>query len=190
MRSHRWSVVLLSTLTFTLLLGGVPSATAAAPSCGITWGSQAKFSPVGTQAPITGARVGRQQCYDRLVIDLGGMPAAGYSVRYTDGFRTASGGTSLPVAGGATLTITVFAPDHDASGRSTVGWGVGTHIVRPNQFTAAGFRTFRDLVYGGNSEGAESAIGLGVRARLPFRVFTLNGPGGGSRLVVDVGHRW
>jgi len=29
-----------------------------------------------------------------------------------------------------------------------------------------------------------------VRARLPFRVLTLDGPGSGSRLVVDVAHYW
>jgi len=29
-----------------------------------------------------------------------------------------------------------------------------------------------------------------VRARLPFRVFVLAGPGNGSRLVIDVAHRW
>jgi hypothetical protein len=29
-----------------------------------------------------------------------------------------------------------------------------------------------------------------VRARLPFRVFVLRGPGSGSRLVIDVAHRW
>jgi hypothetical protein len=32
--------------------------------------------------------------------------------------------------------------------------------------------------------------GLGVRARLPFRAFVLAGPADGSRLVVDVAHRW
>jgi hypothetical protein len=59
----------------------------------------------------------------------------------------------------------------------------------PDQFTAGGFRTFRDVVYGGTYEGY-SSIGLGVRARLPFRVFKLDGPGTGSRLVIDVAHQW
>ena len=35
-----------------------------------------------------------------------------------------------------------------------------------------------------------TGIGLGVRARLPYRVFVLDGSGGGSRLVIDVAHRW
>jgi hypothetical protein len=40
------------------------------------------------------------------------------------------------------------------------------------------------VVYAGDLEGA--TVGLGVRERLPFRVFTLTGP---DRLVVDVAHR-
>jgi excinuclease UvrABC ATPase subunit len=41
----------------------------------------------------------------------------------------------------------------------------------------------------GRAEG-QSTIGFGVRARLPFRVFVLQGPGAGSRFVIDVAHRW
>ena len=52
-----------------------------------------------------------------------------------------------------------------------------------------GFQTFRQVFYGGSFEGVTTA-GLGVRARLPFRVFLLAGPGNGSRLVIDVAHRW
>jgi len=51
------------------------------------------------------------------------------------------------------------------------------------------YRTFRQIGWGGSFEG-QTTIGLGVRARLPFRVLVLNGPGSGSRLVVDVAHRW
>ena len=88
------------------------------------------------------------------------------------------------------MSISVHAWSWDFSAeRPSVPWSVGTHIVRPDQLRAGGFRTFRDLVFGGTYEGY-SSIGLGVRARLPFRVFTLDGPGGGSRLVVDVAHRW
>ncbi|HEX2064459.1 MAG TPA: hypothetical protein VHE80_08555 [Acidimicrobiales bacterium] len=41
----------------------------------------------------------------------------------------------------------------------------------------------------GTFEG-RSTFGLGVWARLPFRVFKLDGPGTSSRIVVDVAHRW
>ena len=53
----------------------------------------------------------------------------------------------------------------------------------------AGFRTFRQVSWAGSFEGLTS-VGLGVRARLPFRVFVLSGPGSGSRIVVDVAHTW
>ena len=52
-----------------------------------------------------------------------------------------------------------------------------------------GFRTFGQVAFLGTHE-AQTQIGLGVHARLPFRVFLLAGPGDGSRLVVDVAHRW
>src|SRR5262249_2306037 len=52
-----------------------------------------------------------------------------------------------------------------------------------------GWRTFRQVADGGSFEGY-TTIGLGVRARLPFRVFTLPGPGAHSRLVIDVAHHW
>jgi hypothetical protein len=45
------------------------------------------------------------------------------------------------------------------------------------------------LASAGSFEG-QTTIGLGVRARLPFRVFTLDGPGNGSRIVIDVAHHW
>jgi hypothetical protein len=53
----------------------------------------------------------------------------------------------------------------------------------------AGFDTLRQVAFTGGFEG-QSTFGLGVRARLPFRTFILDGPGDGSRLVVDVAHRW
>jgi hypothetical protein len=45
------------------------------------------------------------------------------------------------------------------------------------------------VAWAGSFEGY-TRIGLGVRGRLPFRVFTLDGPGAGSRIVIDVAHFW
>ncbi len=187
MRVHRIAAA-LAVFTGTLFVGPISAASSAtAPYCGITWGSLAKYSYQSTMAPVVGARTGRHDCWDRLVVDLGGMPVAGYSVRYTDGVRSAGGGMTLSVAGGATLTVTVFAPEYDSAGNVTAPWSVGEHIVSESQFLGAGYGTFRDLVWGGGYE-VESGFGLGVRARLPFRAFTLVGPGSGSRLVIDVAH--
>jgi Fumarylacetoacetate (FAA) hydrolase family len=53
----------------------------------------------------------------------------------------------------------------------------------------AGFRTFRQVAFFGTFEG-QTTLGLGVRARLPLRVFVLSGPADGSRVVIDVAHHW
>ena len=181
---------LASAVLAVALLPAVAGAAASGPYCGITWGSLAKSEPAMTQAPVTGARVGRHDCFDRLVVDLGGAPAPGYDVRYIEPpYRAAGSGAPLLVAGGAVIQITVHAPAYDANGNSTVPWSGTALVVRPDQFQAAGYRTFKDLVWGGSFEGY-SSFGLGVRARLPFRVFQLDGPGDGTRLVIDVAHRW
>lgn len=163
----------------------VAGAASSAPYCGITWGSVAKSASTMTRAPVTGVRVGRHDCYDRMVIDLAGTPAPGYTVRYIDPpYRAEGSGAPLLVAGGAVLQITVRAPAYDDAGHPTAPWS-GTDVVSPAELSADGYRTFRDVVYGGSFEGY-SSFGLGVRARLPFRVLQLTG----SRLVIDVAHQW
>ncbi|MEZ5204746.1 MAG: hypothetical protein R2701_10320 [Acidimicrobiales bacterium] len=44
------------------------------------------------------------------------------------------------------------------------------------------------MAFAGSFEG-ETTFGLGVRFRLPYRVFAVEGSAG-SKLVVDVAHRW
>jgi len=189
----RIRLALAAGVTAAVIGAGVAPAVAgatSAPTCGIRWGSLAKASPPMTAATLSGVRTGRHDCFDRLVVDLAGRPAAGYDVRYAEPpYRAQGSGAPLLVAGGALLEIIVRAPAYDASGNSTVPWGGTAVVVRPHDFDSRGFRTFEDLVWGGSFEG-QSSFGLGVRARLPFRVFQLDGPGNGSRLVVDVAHRW
>jgi hypothetical protein len=70
-----------------VVVGLVSPAAAAAPYCGITWGSLAKEA--GNHAPairgteLTGVRAGQHDCYDRLVLDVTGSTRLGsFSVRY------------------------------------------------------------------------------------------------------------
>jgi hypothetical protein len=93
-------------------------------------------------------------------------------------------GDVIPLRGGAFLQVTVNAPDYDGGGDSASGWVSGQEIAN-----VAGFTTFRQVKSAGGFEGYTS-VGLGVRARLPFRVLRLDGPGNASRLVIDVAHRW
>lgn len=160
-----------------------PGPASAASYCGIMWGSLAKADPDMSSANVTNVRTGRQACYDRLVIDLSGK-VAGYSVQYVPVVVQDGSGFPIPLLGDADLQVTVTAPSYNQDGQ-------GTYVpaAKAELSDVTGYQTFRQVAYAGSFEGYTS-IGLGVRARLPFRVFTLDGPDGGSRLVVDVAHHW
>lgn len=150
------------------------STASAAPYCGITWGSLAKSSATMKATTLSGLRAGRHTCFDRLVIDHKGS-ATGYDVRYVSVVTSDGSGFPVPVAGGAALQVV------DRAARYT------TTPAMPN---VTGFTTFRQVKWAGSFEG-QSTVALGVRARLPFRVFTINDSATGtSRLVVDVAHKW
>jgi hypothetical protein len=176
-------VAVLGALTLT-----VP-ASAASPSCGITWGSQAKTTGGFTDTEmIFGVRAGRHSCYDRLVLDVGGEDAAfrSYDVRYVTRVTAEGSGATIPLRGGAYLQITVGAAAYDQYGNPT--FGPQTREV----VNVSGYRTFRQVAYAGSFEG-QTDFGLGVRARLPFRVSVLPGTPDTDhtpRLVIDVAHRW
>ena len=157
----------------------VIAAASAVPYCGIYWGSLDKSADPNLGAgPVTSIRAGRHDCYDRLVFDING-PAAAFTAGYVRAVYEDGSGDLVPLRGGAFLQIVVTADSY----RSYLPKNQ-TDIVN-----VAGWQTFRQIAFAGNFESYYS-IGLGVRARLPFRVFTLDGPGGGSRVVVDVAHRW
>jgi hypothetical protein len=187
----RTLVLLLTTLIATLavaVLGLVaPGAASAASSCGITWGSLAKSS-TGGAGYLDDVRAGQQACYDRLVIDVAGNPSMhSWHVGYVDRVTEDASGRAVPVRGGAFLQLTVPAPDRTLDGTPTY-----TAADRRELVDVSGYRTFRQVAWAGSFEGS-STIGLGVRARLPFRVIALTGiPGSsnGTRVVVDVAHQW
>jgi hypothetical protein len=156
--------------------------TAAAPYCGIRWGSTAESAAPTATAPLTGVRAGRHPCFDRLVFDLRGR-ATGFRVSYVGAVTEDGSGRPVPLRGGARLLVVVVAPDHDDAYRLTYLPKNRREVV-----AVTGWTTFRQVAYAGSFEG-QTSFGLGVRARLPFRVFTLAGPGSGSRIVVDVAHR-
>jgi hypothetical protein len=188
---RRLFVLAAATVAAVGILVPAPSVGAAEPYCGITWGSLDKTASGTSTSLVTNLRAGRHECWDRLVFDLGPQSvsfpgqAVGYNVRYVPVVTEDGSGDPVPLAGGAFLQIAVNVHDFDP-------W-TGVPSYRPaDRFHAVnvtGFQTFRQVFYGGSFEGVTTA-GLGVRARLPFRVFLLAGPGDGSRLVIDVAHRW
>jgi len=152
-------------------------------SCPRGWGSLPEANSRMTQAPVIAVRTGRHACFDRLVVDLHGR-APGYDVRYVRTVRQEGSGSVVPLRGGAKLQVVVRAPAYSQTGRATY-----TPKNKAELANVSGYRTFRQVAFAGSFEG-QTTIGLGVRARLPFRVFTLAGPGTNSRLVVDVAHHW
>lgn len=163
--------------------GAAPAVPAAESSCAVTWGSLARSAGPGPDSSmlVTDVRTGRHACFDRFVVDVGTGPAVGYRVRYVGHVRAQASGRIIPVPGGARLEIVVNGAAYDQQGHATYGARVGGSLPGVH---LAGYRTFRSARYAGSFE-AVTGFGLGVRARLPFRVLTLPG-----RVVVDVAHHW
>lgn len=157
--------------------------TADAASCNITWGSLTKASRTDTEQTVRNVRAGRHTCFDRVVIDLKGRTPTGYRVRYVDQVYQDGSGARVPLRGGAKLQVIVNAPAYDEDGRATY-----RPASRRNLVNVEGFKTLRQVAWAGSFEG-QTTIGVGVRARLPFRVFKID-DGRTSRLVIDVAHRW
>ncbi|MFV0460495.1 MAG: hypothetical protein ACK5MT_17190 [Actinomycetales bacterium] len=185
---------LIAVATATALLAG-PAATASAwdtrtlrtwsvTSCLAGWGSLPKTSDVDTASLVTDVRAGHHTCFDRVVIDLSGDPD-GYDVRYVPALATEGEGRIVDVRGAARLQIIVRSHAYTADGF------VPTYLpADPNEmFSTSGMGAVQQAVWLGSFEG-QSVIGLGVRGTLPFRAFTLDDPGPGARLVVDVAHSW
>lgn len=156
-----------------------------APYCGIRWGSLGKTNGTShTSGTVADVRAGRHTCFDRLVIDVDEVPKSmTYDVRYVDAVHEDGSGKAVPLAGAADLQIILRAPAYEA--------GVPTYSPKnPSRLVnVSGWSTFRQVAWAGSFEG-QSTVGLGVRARLPFRAYVLDGPGDGARLVIDVAHRW
>jgi hypothetical protein len=188
-RSRTLSTLMVVLAAVAAVVVGLVTPAAAAPYCGITWGSLAEVSNAADSEVLTDVRAGRHDCYDRLVIDLNGQDISfrSYDVRYVGQVTEDGSGRVVPLRGGAKLQIVVRAPAYDQYGNPTYTPANRSELVNVN-----GWTTFRQVAWAGSFEG-QTTVGLGVRSRLPFRVLTLAGvpnSGEGPRLVIDVAHRW
>jgi len=176
-----------------LAVAAIPAAAVAVPAladaskttttCPSGWGSLPEASSYRGAGQLTNVRTGQHDCFDRIVFDVKGKPSW-HRVQYVQNVYTSGEGALVPLRGGAKLEIILSVPSYDDAGNSTY------NPANPKELTnVSGYRTFRQVAAAGSFEG-ETAIGLGVRARLPFRVSTLAGPGDTSRIVVDVAHNW
>ncbi|TDO46834.1 hypothetical protein EV643_110217 [Kribbella sp. VKM Ac-2527] len=161
-------------------VAGANAAASSSTTCPTGWGSLPEANTRVSTATLEAVRTGRHACFDRVVFDIAGKPP-GYTARYVSNVFRPGAGHLVPLRGGAKLEIMLGVREFDEAGH----WA----FQPTHESSVTGYRTFRQVEYAGSTEGA-AWIGLGLRARLPFRVFTLAGPGAGSRIVVDVAHRW
>jgi len=156
------------------------SASASAPYCGIGWGSQEKIAVTSPATPrvLANIRAGRHACYDRLVFDIRGGNATWYDVNYVTTMKY-SDDRVVPLRGGAKLMILMQASDYNHA-----GWTAYRYTNRNELVNVSGYPTIRQVAWA-DSLRITTTVGVGVRARLPFRVFMLPG-----RLVIDVAHHW
>jgi hypothetical protein len=177
----RRAISVVAALTAATFFAAPASAAPADPYCGITWGSAEKAVTPTSGTALVGIRAGRHECYDRLVFDPRvPAPPTGFRVSYVDQVIEDPTGAVVPVRGGARLQVTVDASAYDMS----TGQQTYVYQNRAELVDVTGYQTFRQVAWAGSFENTTS-VGLGVRARLPFRVFAL-----GDRVVVDVAHFW
>jgi hypothetical protein len=148
-------------------------------ACSTNWGTNAKHRGSGSVTVATrvqAVRAGKHGCFDRLVIDLSGGRRPPFSAQYVRHIVAEGSGRTLRMRGHAFIQIAVRGP-------------AGAHYDpnAVNLVSVSGFTTFRQVRGAGSFERV-TAIGLGLRARLPFRVFELGSSAAGWRIVIDVAH--
>ncbi|MEV5961979.1 hypothetical protein AB0L70_09465 [Kribbella sp. NPDC051952] len=147
------------------------------------WSSLPEASEYAGPGVLTNVRTGRHASFDRIMFEVDGVPSW-YLVHYVRNVSTAGNGELVPLRGGAKLEIVLSVPSYDDAGRSRY-----RPANRGELATVRRYLTFRQVAAAGGSEG-QTTFGLGLRAHLPFRVFTRTGRHSTSQVVIDVAHTW
>ncbi|HWV78047.1 MAG TPA: hypothetical protein VN027_12135 [Isoptericola sp.] len=127
---------------------------------------------------VTDVRVGRHDGFDRVVLDLEGMGAPGWSVQYVDAAADDGSGEPVAVDGDGVLQVRL-------SGMAMPGEDPDLTEYDGATIDPEGTDAVEEVVYRFWFEGYTTAF-VGVdEPGLPFRVFGLEDP---ARVVVDVRH--
>ncbi|MBB5937970.1 AMIN-like domain-containing (lipo)protein [Streptomyces zagrosensis] len=156
----------------------------ASTPCDPIWGSGEKTAEPTEYKPLENIRTGQHACFDRMVFDVRSDDdrQIGYRVGYVKELRQDGSGDLIKVNGGAILEVRAAAPSYDPeTGNATYNGRAGQPLPGVN---LSGYQTFKDARFGSSFEG-DTQIGVGVRARLPFRVTQTD-----NHLIVDVAHSW
>lgn len=142
-----------------------------------TWSSSDSATPVRmVRGQISDIRVGRHDCFDRVVVEVDTTDAVGFQVRYATHVSHVGSGREVPVAGGAVLRVDINAPATVHDNVISYGW----HDNWP---------ALRQVASGGSFEGT-TVFALGVDHRVPFEVYYLKDATSNTmRVVIDIAHR-
>ncbi len=124
---------------------------------------------------VSEIRTGRQDGYDRVVLELGGSGTPGWDVRYVDAAYSQGRGDQIEVAGQAVLQVTV----------TGAGYPYETGLEEwtgPDPLPGNGTRTVTEVAWDATFEGTSVAF-VGTTGEAPFRVYALDDP---ARVVVEV----
>ncbi|WNV75308.1 hypothetical protein [Geodermatophilus sp. DSM 44513] len=127
------------------------------------------------QVTVTEIRTGRQDGYDRVVLELGGTGTPGWDVRYVDQASSQGSGSPIEVAGDAALQVTV----------TGAGYPYSTGVEEwagPDPLPGNGTVTVTEVAWDATYEGTSVAV-VGTTGEAPFRVYALQDP---TRIVVEV----
>jgi hypothetical protein len=127
------------------------------------------------QVTVSDIRTGRQDGYDRVVLEVGGTGAPGWDVRYVDQAHSQGMGGLIEVAGDADLQVTV----------TGAGYPFDTGVEEwagPDPLPGTGTRTVTEVAWDATYEGTSVAV-VGTTGEAPFRVYALEDP---TRIVIEV----
>ncbi|MCU1455466.1 MAG: hypothetical protein JWN46_3612 [Acidimicrobiales bacterium] len=173
---HRTIAVATLALASSLTVAPAAGAHTAAAPCSIGWGSLGKAQAGHTTGQIVAHGASQSACYDRFMIQVRGQ-VTGYYARYASEVDYVGTPFAMPLRGAAFIHLQVAS--RLMAGVATLG---GDLAPVPT------YSAFRQLSYAGSQAGLVH-YGLGMRARLPFRITVVRGMIF-SYLVVDVAHHW
>lgn len=146
------------------------------------WNTQPDQSPerTYTQAQVTDVRIGKHDCFDRLVVDVRNGPEVGFYASYEPVVRQPGSGFPVEVAGGAALQLIVYAP-------ATMLAEPGHTLYSASALEAGEWQALREVRYAGFFEG-QSTFAIGAAEERPFAVTTWVKEGQVTHVIVDIAH--
>lgn len=148
------------------------------------WDAQPQEQDGSSADPLTAVRIGKNDCYERVVFDIDGPGEAGFLVRYVDAVHADGSGEEVALPGKAYLEVILRASMRGYADGKDVFAKTGDYLYSEAQLKS--WQTLQAIRFAGFFEG-QSTIGIGLRAKVPFRAFTLLDKTTQQRkLVVDV----